>query len=120
METQEVMTIREAIELYPSLLDEKVTWGFLSGGKSMRFANLCNLQFIGDGGYRTKKLVNENKIMKRTITWSAEDIATVKPDWTEEQCEEWLDDNWGHIQDRMIELGWEVIDCSLPQEEETK
>lgn len=52
----EVMTIREAIELYPALLDEKVTWGYLSGGESMRTANSVSLQFIGNGCYRTQKM----------------------------------------------------------------
>ena len=57
---KEVMTIQEAIALYPSLLDEKVTWGFLRGGKSMRNADFCAFQFIGDSNYRTKELKNEN------------------------------------------------------------
>jgi len=43
----------------------------------------------------------------------AEDIETLRPDWTLEQCKEWLDDNQKHIVDRSIEYGWAVIETLL-------
>lgn len=43
------------------------------------------------------------------VQWAIADIKAIRPNWTDEQCAEWLDENEGHIQDRMIEIGWEVI-----------
>jgi hypothetical protein len=47
------------------------------------------------------------------IVWSPEDIETLRPDWTLEQCEEWLDNNRKHIVDRSIEYGWAIIETLL-------
>jgi hypothetical protein len=47
------------------------------------------------------------------VTWHAEDVQTLKPNWSLEKCNEWLEDNERHISDRLIELGWEVIDALL-------
>ena len=48
------------------------------------------------------------------ITWTARDIKTLRPKWTNKRCTEWLDSNWKHLQDRSVELGWEVITDLLP------
>ena len=50
------------------------------------------------------------------VTWHAEDVQTLKPNWSLEKCNEWLEDNERHMQDRLIELGWEVIDALLINE----
>ena len=48
--------------------------------------------------------------MKCQITWTANDIQDVAPeDWTEQQCQEWLDQHSKVIVDRSVELGWDVI-----------
>lgn len=47
------------------------------------------------------------------VTWHAEDVQTLKPNWSLEKCNEWLEDNERHISDRLIELGWEVMDALL-------
>ena len=47
------------------------------------------------------------------VVWTAEDIQTLRPDWTLERCEEWLESNQRYIQDRLVELGWEVIETLL-------
>lgn len=47
------------------------------------------------------------------VSWTAEDIQTLRPDWTTEQAEEWLDTNQRYIRDRLVELGWEVIETLL-------
>lgn len=52
------------------------------------------------------------------VTWHAEDVQTLKPNWSLEKCNEWLEDNERHISDRLIELGWEVIDALLITESE--
>lgn len=52
------------------------------------------------------------------VAWTAEDIEILRPHWTIEQCEEWLGQNEKYIRDRLIELGWEVIECMLPPKED--
>ncbi len=52
------------------------------------------------------------------VTWHAEDVKTLKPNWSLEKCNAWLEDNERHISDRLIELGWEVIDALLITESE--
>jgi hypothetical protein len=53
-----------------------------------------------------------------TVTWHQEDIATLRPSWTPEQCEEWLEDNSRRIQDRIVELGWGVIETLIGEDDE--
>ena len=47
------------------------------------------------------------------IAWTAEDVLTLRPDWTTEQAEDFLCDNESRIQDRTIEIGWEVLEDLL-------
>ena len=47
------------------------------------------------------------------VKWRAEDVQSINGAWSLEKCEEWLQDNERHISDRLIELGWEVIDVLL-------
>lgn len=51
------------------------------------------------------------------VTWCAEDIQTIRPDWTDEQAEDWLASNEKYIQSRMIEVGWEVIETLIGEDE---
>jgi hypothetical protein len=44
------------------------------------------------------------------ITWRAEDVQTLKEDWTLLECRDWLNVNGKYIVDRSIEIGWEVIE----------
>lgn len=53
----------------------------------------------------------ENKYA--TVTWTAEDVQTLRATWSLEQCEEFLQRNERRIQDRLVELGWEVIESLL-------
>jgi len=48
------------------------------------------------------------------IVWRAGDVQTLRPDWTDEQCQAWLDENWRRMKDRCVELGWEVMEALLP------
>lgn len=56
----------------------------------------------------------EDRDLGFNIRWTAEDILALRPDWTLEEREEWLQDNWGNIRDRSVELGWEIIENLLP------
>ena len=49
------------------------------------------------------------------VVWRAEDVKAIKGAWSLEKCEEWLQDNDRHISDRLIELGWEVLDVLVRQ-----
>ena len=48
-----------------------------------------------------------------TVEWSIDDILTLRPEWTREKAEEFLDINEKYIQDRLVELGWEVIETII-------
>ena len=44
-----------------------------------------------------------------TVSWCAEDIQSLRPAWSAERCEEFLDENEDGIQCAMVETGWSVI-----------
>jgi hypothetical protein len=48
-----------------------------------------------------------------TVEWTVDDILTLRPEWTKERAEEFLDINEKYIQARLVELGWEVIESML-------
>ena len=50
------------------------------------------------------------------IKWIPADVATLRPEWTEDQCADWLDANGKHLADRSIELGWGVMESLLDYE----
>jgi hypothetical protein len=50
------------------------------------------------------------------VVWRAEDVRSIKKDWSLEKCEEWLQDNEENIKDRLTELGWEVLGAILMME----
>ena len=47
------------------------------------------------------------------VTWCWEDIKTLRPHWSKAKCVEFLQANESHIQDRVCELGWEVIEALM-------
>ena len=51
------------------------------------------------------------------IKWSAEDVQQLKPEWSLEKCQSWLDGNNRHLADRLIETGWEVLESFVSEEE---
>jgi len=51
------------------------------------------------------------------VVWRAEDVKSINGAWSLEKCEEWLQDNERHISDRLIELGWDVVDTLLKKED---
>jgi hypothetical protein len=52
--------------------------------------------------------------MSVKIVWQAGDVKTLRPDWSMEECQRWLDANGKYVKDRSIELGWDVIESLLP------
>jgi hypothetical protein len=57
--------------------------------------------------------VNGSGKMGCVITWCWEDIKELKPRWTKEKCQKWLDRNSERIIDRSVEEGWEIIRALL-------
>lgn len=53
------------------------------------------------------------------VSWCAEDIRGLRPDWDDERCNHFLMDNEDDIQCAMIERGWDAI-RDLLRWEETK
>jgi hypothetical protein len=47
------------------------------------------------------------------VSWTAEDVKTLRPEMTTEQAEEALQSIEKHLRDRLVELGWEVMDDLL-------
>lgn len=52
------------------------------------------------------------------VSWSPGDIQCLRPNWSLEQCEEFLQENEGTIQDVTVERGWNAIESLLPPLEE--
>jgi hypothetical protein len=46
--------------------------------------------------------------------WAAADVKSIKPRWSLTKCEQWLSDNERHMENRLVELGWEVMESLLP------
>jgi len=51
------------------------------------------------------------------LSWTAEDIRTLRPEWSLRRCEEFLLRNEKYIQERLVELGWEVINEHIIMDE---
>jgi len=51
-----------------------------------------------------------------SVTWDAEDVKVLRPEWSTEQAENFLARNQSHIQDRLVELGWSVMQDLLDYE----
>ena len=56
------------------------------------------------------KDAHTDTLVKATCTFVVEDVLDMF-DVTEDEAEEFLFNNRKHIQDRMCEHGWEVIEC---------
>jgi hypothetical protein len=59
----------------------------------------------------------EEKTRYAQMWWSTEDVLELRPKWTEEQADEFLSNNQNRLRDRLIELGWEVINDLMEYEE---
>jgi hypothetical protein len=51
------------------------------------------------------------------VAWRAEDVQTLRPDWSEERCVQFLESHEDDIQCAMIERGWSVIEDLLRWED---
>ena len=53
-----------------------------------------------------------------TASWEPGDIKTLRPDWTEDRCQRFLQENGKYITEAMVDGGWVAIEALLPEEEE--
>lgn len=65
-------------------------------------------------------MINDNPMMEKyvTISWCPADIKAIYPTWSDEKCMQVLADIGGALEDRSIELGWEVIDTLIADYDE--
>lgn len=47
------------------------------------------------------------------VLWRVADLESLRPEWSDEQCHEFLEDNEEEIREAMIERGWEAIEYLL-------
>ena len=52
------------------------------------------------------------------VSWHPADVQTLRPNWTEVQCIEFLSDNDKYIQEAMVLAGWEAMRELINDEEE--
>ena len=50
------------------------------------------------------------------VVWVAEDVKSLRPDWSDEDCTDFLVKEENHIQSAMVEKGWQVIEDLLDKE----
>lgn len=54
------------------------------------------------------------------LRWAAEDIQAVRPSWSLEKAHDWLEKNQKCLRERLVELGYEVIEALImPEDEES-
>ena len=51
------------------------------------------------------------------VAWCAEDVKALRPDWTDDECNDFLMRNEDAIQCAMIERGWDAISDLLRWED---
>jgi hypothetical protein len=58
------------------------------------------------------------------VAWVAADISKCRPDWTAEQCNEWLRKHEEWLQETMCRAGWgyieQILGPRLPQQGEVQ
>ena len=44
------------------------------------------------------------------------DIRSIRPDWSLERCQRWIEDNGPHVQTRVVEAAWKVVEKMVGEE----
>ena len=69
-------------------------------------------------GTPSKDKQAEEEVWYGMTRWSIDDVKYLAPTWTDEQCHEFMERHDKYLKDRMIELGWEVLDLYVAQEKQ--
>jgi len=51
------------------------------------------------------------------IKWSWEDVQSLRPKWSQDECDEMLDKIAKGLHDRSVELGWDIMEILIGIEE---
>jgi hypothetical protein len=64
-------------------------------------------------------MINDNAMMEKyvTISWCPADVKAIRPTWSDNKCMEMLDIVSSYLEDRSIELGWEVLENLLDMQD---
>jgi hypothetical protein len=62
---------------------------------------------------------NNNPMMEKyvEVSWCPADVKDIYPEWSDDKCIEMLNKVSRYVEDRWIELGWEVLETHLDLEE---
>jgi hypothetical protein len=58
---------------------------------------------------RPSKIGQVTREYHARVSWCADDVRTLRPDWDDERCNEFLMDNEDYILCAIIEGGWDAI-----------
>ena len=58
--------------------------------------------------------MSQEKETFAAVKWSVDDVQSLRPSWSKERCRVWLMENEDYISERLIDLGWEVLEALLP------
>lgn len=53
-----------------------------------------------------------------TIKWSLEDIKSLRPEWSNQECKEFIESKWESFKQESIRQGWEIWESLLEGEKE--
>lgn len=64
-------------------------------------------------------MIKDNPMMEKysIVSWCPADVKDMRPDWSDEKCQEMLAKVSGHLEGRIIDSGWEILDFLLEFEE---
>ena len=54
---------------------------------------------------------------KAEVCFSPDDVLAYRPNWSDKQAEQWLEENGKYIREAMSEAGFAAIEALLPNEE---
>jgi len=61
--------------------------------------------------------MNDQDSDKVVIEWSWEDVQSLRPKLSQDECYEMLDKIAGGLHDRSVELGWDIMEILIGIEE---
>jgi hypothetical protein len=58
-------------------------------------------------------LENQEPTLYCTVSWCVADVLELRPEWTNEQAEDFLASNENRLQEMMIQRGWEILESFI-------
>lgn len=65
-------------------------------------------------------MINDNPMYEKyvEVSWCPADVKEMRPDWSDEKCQEMLGKVSNYFQDSFIESGWEILEIHLAMQEQ--